>query len=115
MGILRDFFREELKVELVKSSEKQAFPKPQGKIHSVILVNSPRSTQHTKQTTPYCRINPFALVALGALCSKKPRNESSTSQSRASLSCDVGQQLQMGSDYKTMVPVRQSLIHLANL
>ena len=54
----------------MKSSEKQAFSKPQGKIHAVILVNSPGSTQHTEQTTPYFRLNPFALVALGTYAAK---------------------------------------------
>ena len=57
-------------MDLVKFSERQAFSKPQGKIHAVLLVKSPRSTQHTEQCTPYFRLNPFALVALAIYVAK---------------------------------------------
>ena len=41
-----------------------------GQVYAVILVNSPRSTQHTKQCTPYFRLNPFVLVALAIYVAK---------------------------------------------
>ena len=58
LGILREkaqnffFFGEELKVELLKSSEKQAFSKPQGKIHAVIIGDQPKIYSAYKTNYP---------------------------------------------------------------
>ena len=42
-------------------------------------MNSPRSTEHTEQTTLYFKAKPIWACGISYICSKEPRNESSTS------------------------------------
>ena len=42
-------------------------------------MNSPRSTEHTEQTTLYFKAKPICACGISYICSKEPRNESSTS------------------------------------